>query len=315
MWHHGQGNPRDIVTAKQILFSLEHAGFPVFPNFKSAWHFDDKLGQKYLFEALNIPSPNAYAFFSKSEALDWALTAQFPKVFKLRRGAGSNNVVLVENRRQAEKLIKRSFTSGFAVYNPWSSLKERWRKYREGIVGINEPIKGLFRFFKPPEYSNIVGREVGYAYFQDFVPNNDSDIRIIVISNRAFGLKRYVRNQDFRASGSGNFGYAPHLFDSKCIEFAFQITEKVKTQAGVYDFVFDNSKQPLLIEMSYGFLAEGYDRCPGYWDRNGNFHEGPFNPYGWMVDTILEQANKHDGSLGSSTRKTLSNFGIANCGN
>jgi glutathione synthase/RimK-type ligase-like ATP-grasp enzyme len=291
MWHHHQGNPRDLVVAKQILFALEHAGIPVFPDFKTGWHFDDKLGQKYLLEALQIPSPKAYAFYDKADALNWAATTSYPKVFKLRCGAGANNVILVKDIGQAKKLIGRAFGRGFPAYDAWGSLKERWRKFRTGKAGIGEPLKGCLRFFKPPPYSTVKGPELGYVYFQDFVPNNDSDTRIIVIEDKAFALKRYVRDNDFRASGSGNFGYAPELFDLRCVESAFQITDKIRTQVGVYDFVFDSSNQPLLIEISYGFMAEGYDNCPGYWDRSLKWIEGKFNPYGWMVDAVLSQSN------------------------
>ena len=60
-----------------------------FPNFKTVWHFDDKLGQKYLFESIKAPLVTSYAFLYKAGALLWANKASFPKVFKLRGGAGS----------------------------------------------------------------------------------------------------------------------------------------------------------------------------------------------------------------------------------
>jgi glutathione synthase/RimK-type ligase-like ATP-grasp enzyme len=299
MWHHDHGNAKDLIAAKPILFALEHSGYKVFPNFKTAWHFDDKLAQKYLFEALNIPSPRSYAFFSKKDALAWANETSFPKVFKLRCGAGSSNVVLAKTRREAISLIDKAFGRGFPAYQAWPSLKERWRKYRAGKASFKEPIKGCLRFVLPPAYAKAQGREVGYAYFQDFVPNNDSDTRVVVVGDKAFALKRYIRENDFRASGSGNFGYAPELFDLRCIELSFQITERVQTQVGVYDFVFDSNNSPVLIEISYGFRAEGYDDCPGYWDRSLEWRAGPFNPYGWMVESMLSRehpAVTQDGS-------------------
>jgi len=45
MWHFNQGNYKDNIIAKQILFALDHTGFQVFPNFKTSWHFDDKVAQ------------------------------------------------------------------------------------------------------------------------------------------------------------------------------------------------------------------------------------------------------------------------------
>jgi len=31
----------------------------------------------------------------------------------------------------------------------------------------------------------------------------------------------------------------------------------------------------------------GYDDCTGYWDKDLTWHEGGFNPYGWMVEDLL----------------------------
>ena len=288
MWHHGQQNSKDLIIAKQILFALEHTDFKVFPDFRTAWHFDDKLGQKYLFERLGVPFVPTYAFYSKEEALNWSNQASFPKVFKLRGGAGSSNVKLVKTKHEAEKLINQAFGKGFENYDKWASLKERWRKYCEQKVEIWDPIKGLLRLVNSPFFSKVLGKEIGYVYFQDFIPNNNFDIRIIVIDNKAFALKRYVRNNDFRASGSGNFAYKKEEFDMMCIKIAFDTCNKLKAQCAAFDFVFDSISNPILVEVSYGFVKEVYDNCPGYWDNELKWHEEKFNPQGWMVDLVLK---------------------------
>src|SRR5690625_5203938 len=278
LWHHNHLNPKDLVIAKQILFALEHSGFIVFPDFRTGWHFDDKVAQKYLLEAINAPMVKSYAFYEKQTALAWVNKTSFPKVFKLRGGAGSSNVKLIKNKSQATKIINRAFGRGFSNYDAWGSLKERWRQFKTGKTSIKEPIKGLVRFFKPPEFAKVLGKEYNYVYFQEFIPNNDSDIRIIVIYNKAFGLKRYVRKNDFRASGSGNFTYARDEFDERCITISFNISSKLNLQCASYDFVFDEKNIPLLVEVSYGFSVAGYDSCPGYWDEHLNWHKGRFNP-------------------------------------
>lgn len=292
MWHHSQNNPKDILIARQILYALEHTGFQVFPDFHTTWHFDDKVAQKYLFESIGAPLVPSYAFFDRKVALAWAATAAFPKVFKLRGGAGSSNVKLVRTHAQAKRMIRQAFGSGFPNYDRWASLKERWYKYRIGKVSLLEPIKGLARVFQPPPFDKAQGRERNYIYFQDFIPNNDSDTRIIVIGDKAFGLYRYVRKGDFRASGSGDFAYQRELFDVRCIQIAFDITQKLKTQCAAYDFVFDEHNSPLIVEISYGFTPAGYDPCPGYWDADLQWHEGPFNPQGWMVEGLTARLKK-----------------------
>lgn len=289
MWHFNQGSHRDNIIAKQILFALEHTGLQVFPNFRTAWHFDDKVAQKYLFEAVGAPLVPSYVFFDKQEALRWVDQTTFPKVFKLRGGAGSQNVRLVHTKTECIKLINKAFGRGFPKYDAWGSLKERIYKFQRGKMPFFEVVKGIIRLFYAPPYARLGASEVGYVYFQDFIPNNDSDIRIIVIGNKAFGLKRFVRDNDFRASGSGSFAYDRELFDINTVKISFEINKRLNLQVGVFDFVFDENNKPLIVELSYGYSHEAYDNCPGYWDENLVWHEGKTTKEEWMVDLVINQ--------------------------
>jgi len=293
MWHHNQMNQRDVVFAKPLLFALEQSGKIVFPDFRTNWHFDDKLGQKYLFESLNCQAVNTYLFYKKEDALKWANETNYPKVFKLRGGAGSWNVFLVKNKRKAIRTINKAFGSGFKQYDAWSNIKERWRKFQLGKISLPSLLMGVVRVFKEPMYSKVLGKDLGYIYFQDFIPNNDSDFRVIVIDNKAFAIKRIVRKNDFRASGSGNILYNKELFDEKTIRLAFELADKIQGQSMAFDFIYDNDT-PRVVELSYGFVQTGYDKCEGYWDREMNWHEGKFDPCEWMVDLVINQINnKH----------------------
>jgi glutathione synthase/RimK-type ligase-like ATP-grasp enzyme len=286
MWHFRQSYSKDIIMGKELLFSLEQSGFNVFPNYNTAWHFNDKLGQKYLFEALNIPHVPTHVFYNKNEAENWIKSTNFPKVIKLRGGAGSANVKLIRNKQQALKSIKRAFRKGFKQYDKFSNLQERWNKYKIGKTNLIDVIKGIIRLGYEPEFSKTIGFERGYILLQDFIPNNDYDIRIIVIGDKAFAIKRLVRKNDFRASGSGNILYSKDNFDDDLIKLSFSINEKLNSQSLAIDYVFDNGI-PIVVECSYGFVKEAYDSCPGYWDKNLNWYKGKFNPYGWMVENLI----------------------------
>lgn len=288
LWHHNHLNQTDLIIAKQILFALEQAGKKVFPNFNTNWYFDDKIGQKYLLEAIEAPMVASYVFYNKKSALDWLYHTSLPIVFKLRGGAGSRNVKLIKDKGVAKKIINQAFGSGISNYNGIEDFFERYRKYKLGLFGHKEILKGFFRIFKKPPYADINGKEKGYVYFQDFISNNDSDTRIIVIGNKAFALKRYVRKGDFRASGSGSFEYQKKEFDIRCIKIAFDITKKLDTQCLAFDFIFDHNNNPLIVEISFGFSASGYDDCPGYWKENLDWIEGKFDPQGWIIDLLLE---------------------------
>jgi len=288
MWHFHHISPKDFLFAKQLLYSIQSSGKVVFPDYHTMWHFDDKLGQKYLLESIDAPLVPSYVFFSKNEALEWARETTYPKVFKLRTGGGSQNVRLARTKSESKKLINKAFGRGFSQYAAWSNLKERIRMYKNGLTSLLDVIKGIIRLGYPTKFSRVKGKERGYVYFQDFIPGNDYDIRIIVIDEKAFAIKRMVRENDFRASGSGAILYEKHHFDDETVRLSFELTHKLKSQSAAFDYIYINDK-PLLVEISYCFIKEVYDPCTGYWDKDLNWHEGSFNPYGWMVETVLKE--------------------------
>lgn len=291
MWHHYHANYKDVLFAKQLLYSLQMAGKKVFPDFTTGWHFDDKVGQKYMLESISAPLIPSYVFYTKVDALKWINSTTFPKVFKLRGGAGAANVMLVHTKAEAKKIVKQAFEEGFTQYSAMGSLKERWRKYRLGNTDFKDVLKGVVRFFNKPEFSRMHGVEKGYVYFQDFIPNNTFDIRVCVVGDKAFAIKRLVRDNDFRASGSGNILYARKEIDERCVKIAFQVNKTLRGQSMGFDFVFDENKKPLIVEIGYGYVASGYDACEGYWTQDMQWHEGThFDFCGWMIEDLLKQS-------------------------
>ena len=290
MWHHHHSDPKDVLFAKQLLYSLEESGKRVFPDFRTGWHFDDKVGQKYLLESIGAPLVPSYVFYSKKEALKWVNHTTFPKVFKLRGGAGASNVKLAHTASEARKFIRKAFGQAFPQFDRCGYLKERFRKWRLGKDTFLGVCKGMGRLLIPTDFAKMHGREKGYAYFQDFMPNNSYDIRVCVVGDKAFALKRLTRKGDFRASGSGNIIYDKTQIDDICVSIAFDINKKLKCQSVAFDFVFNKDKTPLIVEISYGYAVKAYDSCEGYWSSDMQWHKGNnFDFCGWMVEEILKK--------------------------
>ena len=300
MWHFHHANPKDYLFAKQLLYSVQTSGKKVFPDFNTVWHFDDKVGQKYLFESIKAPLVPCYVFYSPKDALNWAHNTSFPKVMKLRSGAGSVNVKLIKNRYKAIRLIRKAFGSGFK-HDSLLNLKELYRIFKLGKGSIFSIYKGVARLFVSTQYAKVHQKERGYIYFQDFVSGNDSDTRIIVIGERAYAIKRLVRENDFRASGSGIILYSRYEIDMRCVKIAFELAKKLKSQCIAYDFIFDENNEPFIVEISFGFGVEAYDPCPGYWDSELNFHEGKFNPQFWMIEDLIQSISKNSVLLSSAS--------------
>ena len=287
MWHWPHWDFKAAHFARQLTYSLETKGKKVFPDSKTCWHYDDKVGQKYLFEAIGIPSVQTYVFYDKKEALHWCDHAVYPKVFKLRKGASSMNVKLVRRKSDAKKLVRKAFGKGFPVVDRYSLFKDRiWKIRRDknlrSIVGL---CKGLARLLVPTELEKFSPNQKGYVYFQDFIPDNHYDTRIMVIGDCATGLKRMVRENDFRASGSGSFSYDPDKIDLEKVRLAFEIAAKLKTQSVAFDFVSHNGK-PLIVEISYASIIDHNN--PGYWDKDLNWHYAEFFEERYMIESFIK---------------------------
>jgi glutathione synthase/RimK-type ligase-like ATP-grasp enzyme len=285
LWHWYHMMPADVLAARHILMAAEAMGAAVFPSTSTCWYFDDKVAQKYLLEAVNAPLVSTCIFYRLEDALQWIDNASFPKVFKLRRGAGSANVSLVRNRRQAVALAKSAFSSGFRpVPEYWQDAGKRYRtakRQRDFLPALKRLPTALNNI---RQLNRMIGRERGYIYFQDFVPDNQFDTRVTVIGNRAFAYIRNVRPGDFRASGSGDIDYDVGKINLSCVRSAFETAQKIGSQSMALDFVLTPDKRPMIVEISYCYVSDFVHNCAGHWDRQLNWHGGQV----WPEEAIIE---------------------------
>jgi hypothetical protein len=289
MWQWANWDYKSVLFARQLIYSLEMMGKKVFPNSHTCWHYDDKVGQKYLLESINAPLVPTYVFYDKNDALKWAEQTTYPKVFKLRGGASSHNVKLVKNFYQTKKIINRCFGKGFKYNSRTCFLKERlWHFRRDKTLRSFFNIsRGIGRVFIPTVAARKMPIEKNYAYFQDFIPENNSDIRIVVVGDRAFAIKRMIREGDFRASGSGKFKYDQNEISKECVKIAFDISQKAETQSLAYDFVFSKGN-PMIVEISYAYASTAYWKCPGYWDKSMNWHKEKVIPEFFIIEDFCK---------------------------
>lgn len=289
MWHFHHAIYKDMIHAKTLLTSLEISGKIVFPSVRTCYTFDDKVSQKYQLESVGAEIVPTYVFFDRENALNWVQNTSFPKVFKLTGGAGASNVKLLRSRREAKKHINKLFSKGIKTYHPLDSISEHWRRYRLGHFSLITFAKRALLSLRKSEFKRFKGREVGYAYFQDFIPDNTGDIRVVIIGNKAFGLKRQCREGDFRASGSGIIDYSKIPTDA--VSIAFDVSRKLGTDCIAFDFIYDQDHKPLIVEISYGFTASAYFECGGYWDHDMIWHDDKINPGFIQIEYMIDKYN------------------------
>jgi len=292
LWPWNLSHFESLQFAKELTYSLEKMGKVVFPSFKTSYFYDNKVGQKYLLESINAPAIPSYVFYEKEDALNWIEKTSFPKVFKLSGGAGSMNVKLCYTKDKAKKYIKQAFGKGFSQVDRVVWFKDKMKKFKENPSknSFKNFIKSFGRLFVPTQKEKGMSKEKGYIYFQEFIPKNTFDIRIITIGNRAIGIKRLCRDGDFRASGSGKIIYDKDQIDLESIKIAFDTSSKLDVQCMAYDFVYDENNKPLIVEMSYHFSPSAYDNCQGYWDDSLKWHNININPQEIIIEFLLKNS-------------------------
>ncbi|PCH53670.1 MAG: hypothetical protein COC22_01995 [Flavobacteriaceae bacterium] len=278
----------DIMLFPYVLNAADKMGIKTFPNFNTRWHFDDKIAQKYLFESINAPLVKSYIFYEKEEAINFINNSKLPLVTKLKRGAGSTNVKLIKTVTEGVDYVSKLFSTGIiSTSKPLEHFEQKLRIAKQ----IKNPIllfKKVIGFLKKNRRERSMANvEKGYAYFQEFMPNNDFDTRIIAVGDIAFGIRRFNKVGDFKASGSGKIDYSVNKIDVNMVSIAFKTTEAIGAQCLAFDFVYDSKNAPKIIEICFLFSMLAYDKCEGYWNRDLIFKEGKFNPQELMIENFI----------------------------
>lgn len=297
LWQLNHDDPTDLAFARNILLAAEAMGVMVFPNVATGAHFDDKVAQMQLLQAIGAPIPATEICFTLAHALHVISEARYPLVFKLRRGAGSSNVRMITSPRSARLLALRLFglgmESGTLMGGVARAVTSNRRRHRSLLRPPAQYLRVVQRMLR-----NASGRqrERGYLLLQEFVPGNTHDIRVDIIGGRAFIFRRRVRAQDFRASGSGMIEYfPPGECDHQAIEICYRVAERLGTQCMGFDIVVEpKGGRHLIVEMSYVFNDKAVLDCGGYFDRELRWHGGSMWPQDAILDDILAALEKKD---------------------
>jgi len=294
MWRHGHfSNMRQIARRLLPVFEGE-LGLVVYPDQNTCWHYDDKIAQKYLLEAVNIPIPKTWVWYDRHHATEWARTAEYPLVIKLWSGAVSENVGLISSYEEAGRWINKLFDRGIykltdRFYEPWSVGRRRIRAALKLLLRGTPPMQRLDE--------RTWDLHKNYVLFQEFLPDNPFDLRLVVIGNRAFGFRRFNRPNDFRASGSGNTDTDPTQVDLEAIRLAFRLAKRLKTQSIGIDCL-RRGDEWVVVEISFTYPHFTVRECPGHWELVGSpdigeliWQEGQMWPEEAQIADFLERLN------------------------
>jgi glutathione synthase/RimK-type ligase-like ATP-grasp enzyme len=290
LFRHSMGDTDKLIY--ETIFNIAHYSYHIkcFPNFETFWPHENKIREYYLLKSHGFPVVDSHIFWHYDKADAFLRTTQFPIVAKLPKGASSSNVVMVNSITEGKKIINQVFkkgvkASGLKIDSNLSSLSKLGiYKYSKEFLK-SQLLKLGFKKYQPdyPEWQI----QKDSILFQKFLPDNSFDTRVTVIGKRAFAFRRFVRKDDFRASGSGNFDLDPKKVDTRCLKIAFDVSKKMNFNTMAYDFIYNEDKKPNINEISYGFIDTVVQNCPGFWDDNLLWHDGQNWPQYYQLSDFL----------------------------
>lgn len=215
-----------------------------FPSRHQIFLYENKALEAALSKIHNFPFIRTYVSHDKKDALSLINKIEYPIVSKVIPSSGSLGVELIRSQSHAEKIVQQAFS-------------QNGRKIHV-----------------------VHTRQKNYVYFQQFIPNDGYDIRVIVVGNKAFGFYRKVLEGDFRASGMHQEEL--RALPEKALRIARSVNEIMKCPLLAVDMIQGLDGNLYINEFSpyceITTISELYvDGVPGAYvfDNNDSYHFEP----------------------------------------
>lgn len=294
LWHVGNYSLQDMMVGRSILYAAKNMGLKIFPDYNTAWHFDDKIAETYLLQAVGAPIPNSWMFYLPKDCISWLKKdAKYPLIAKLRCGSGSNNIKLLRTKNEAIRYTKHMFNKGYKTYPSLIfKTKSQFLSSKSWDV-MKGRIKRIPEFLHTLSRAKMFPKERGYVFFQEYIQNDGYDLKIVVVGDKLSYIGRKTRKGDFRASGGGDLFFEKSLVTKNVISSAFLTSDKLGFQCMGYDYVVDKKNgNGKIVEISYGFSHTALLNAGGFFDRNGVWYNEPLNAPVEVIKNITQQILK-----------------------
>ena len=257
---------------QDILMQIPVRGGILVPDFRHFMAHENKSFQELEKSRLNIKSPKGIPIGTYEEGLEILKHISYPTVIKKSTGFRSRNVRLAKNITEGKKILKDMLENNFKF-----DIDSLYLVYR--------------KFKNKTEYPKKFGKVI----IQEFIPNLTHDWKILVLGNICVGGKRFVRKNDFRASGSKLYSLEQDPPDS-ILSFALSCKKQLKCPNVSLD-ICESDGTVCLLEyqtMHFSLLAwksvHYFEFIEGIWQRKEVEHDLEY----YMALGICQDIANHD---------------------
>ncbi len=226
---------------EDIVYGLELSGAIVIPKYKYLKANNNKIFMEILRDINSnkkIKGIESKYYGSLEELNRQKKNIKYPIVIKTAKGAMSKGVSSAKNEKEL--------------------LKET--KVISRTLNIRYEIKDYLRKFKHKDYKKD-SKHRNKFIIQNMIPGLANDYKVLTYGSKIFYLKRMVRSNDFRASGSGNFSFVKEC-PKGMLEYALDVFEKMNVPNLSLDVCFDGKQFHIIEFQAINFGTTTIEKAP-----------------------------------------------------
>jgi glutathione synthase/RimK-type ligase-like ATP-grasp enzyme len=255
---------------EDLIYFLEKQGAFVLPKHELLKAHHDKVFMELLrlkFSDNSLKTIKSWCYGSWRDAKNY--NSQFPVVVKRISTTSGKGVFLANNRTQYLKRIKEAGKVIMAL-DIMDLFVLRLKKIAKKVLKFIYPYRAKYVKYNttPLSYPIVV---------QNFINGLSGDYKVLIFGRKYYSMYRKNRENDFRASGSGQFYEVPYNDQVPLLTFARKITAEIDFPIFGIDIGFDGKEYHLLEFQMIQIGTSAIQRAKFWYEFNDgkwNKHEG-----------------------------------------
>jgi glutathione synthase/RimK-type ligase-like ATP-grasp enzyme len=258
---------------EDLVYFLEKQGAVVLPKYELLKAHHNKVFMELLrskFTDNSLKTINTLCYGSWVDAKNY--NSDYPVVIKRISTTAGEGVYLAQNRNEYLKKTKKAGRMIVAM-----SLVDHC------TVSVKNMVKKIIKFFLPNRSKYVQYNTTPISspiIVQNFIGGFSGDYKVLIFGRKYYTMYRKNRNNDFRASGSGQFYEVPDQDQEGILNFAKKITSEIDFPIFGIDIGFDGKAYHLL-EFQVIHIGTSALQRSKFWhefhDAKWNKHEGVSN--------------------------------------
>jgi glutathione synthase/RimK-type ligase-like ATP-grasp enzyme len=225
---------------EDLIYFLEKKGAVALPGYSLLKAHHNKVFMELMragFIDPDLKSIKSICFGSWTDARNY--NSGFPVVIKQASNSGGAGVFLARNKKEYDRKVKKA--GGVLIANNLPALFTDYikRSVKKIILKIYpEKSKEIVKYDVRPVSTSLI--------VQNFIPGLSGDYKVLFFGGKYFMMYRKNRENDFRASGSGQFFPVPDQDHEGILNFARKLTAEIDFPVIGMDIGYDGSNYHMI---------------------------------------------------------------------